>query len=205
MREHCTIPMRVCDYCGALFAVDLRGLRVGQRFCSRACSGHGKRKRRPASPEDFAARFWSKVEKTDGCWFWTSSTNAKGYGSVVCDGKTELAHRVAWLLTHGPIPAGMFVCHNCPGGDQPACCRPAHLWLGTAKDNSLDMVAKGRHVLPRLKGERHYRTHLTDKDVLAIRQRRAEGEKLARIGADFGIGMWAVWSIANHQRWKHIT
>ena len=95
---------------------------------------------------DEIARFWSKVHKTDTCWIWTPYKDRDGYGQVRFHNKRMLAHRVAWELTNGPIPEGLFVCHNCPGGDNPSCVNPAHLWLGTAAENNLDKVHKGRHV-----------------------------------------------------------
>lgn len=84
-------------------------------------------------------RFWSKVDRRgpDECWPWLAAKSATRYG--VFD-KTR-AHRVAYALTHGLIPEGRIVCHRC---DNPPCCNPAHLWLGTPKDNTADMVAKGR-------------------------------------------------------------
>lgn len=95
-------------------------------------------KRRPLKD-----RFWSKVQKTDGCWEWTGSRRPKGYGVFAVNGaRRESAHRVAYALFIGPISAGFFVCHRC---DNPRCVRPDHLFLGTQADNMRDMHAKGRH------------------------------------------------------------
>lgn len=95
---------------------------------------------------DKVSRFWSRVHKTDTCWIWTAGKHKDGYGQVRFHNKQMQAHRVAWELTHGPIPEGLFVCHNCPGGDNPSCVNPAHLWLGTAAENNWDKVQKGRHI-----------------------------------------------------------
>lgn len=85
--------------------------------------------------------FWVKADRTSGCWIWTALKNAKGYGVVNYQYKTQLAHRLAWTLTHGPIPHGLYACHKC---DTPACINPDHLFLGTQFDNMRDMAAKGR-------------------------------------------------------------
>lgn len=92
-------------------------------------------------------RFWEKVQKTDSCWPWTGFLNHFGYGNISSGGRYGRpirAHRVSWELHNGPIPDGLFVLHNCPSGDNPACVNPAHLWLGTKLQNSRDMMAKGR-------------------------------------------------------------
>lgn len=93
-----------------------------------------------------AERFWEKVRKSSGCWEWTAYRNALGYGAIAY-GKPRrpvLAHRVAWELTHGAAPSpDVEVCHRC---DNPSCVRPDHLFLGSHRDNMLDMIAKGRRV-----------------------------------------------------------
>ncbi|HUW16223.1 MAG TPA: HNH endonuclease signature motif containing protein [Actinomycetes bacterium] len=95
-----------------------------------------------------ADRLWAKVDKSagpDGCWPFTGSTMHNGYGHLGAGRRgdpTVAAHRVAYESAVGPIPAGMNVLHTC---DNRPCCNPAHLWIGTQRDNLLDMVAKGRH------------------------------------------------------------
>ena len=89
-----------------------------------------------------------------GCWFWKTKT-VKHYGSVWFNGKTTGAHKVAWIITNGPVPDGMQVLHTC---DNPPCCNPAHLFLGTNADNAADRHAKGRtklvEVTPELRAKR---------------------------------------------------
>jgi len=86
-------------------------------------------------------KFWDYVEKGDGCWVWKRSFGRKGYGQVFIEGKHKVASRVAWELTNGPIPEKILVLHHC---DNPPCCRPDHLFLGTSLDNVRDMQKKGR-------------------------------------------------------------
>ena len=87
-------------------------------------------------------RFWLKVEKKPGgCWAWKAAVRSSGYGAFRYLGRHDVAHRVSWMLTNGDdsIPAGMFVRHRC---DVRLCVRPSHLFLGTARDNNVDMVGK---------------------------------------------------------------
>lgn len=95
---------------------------------------------------DIAERFWQKVQKGDGCWVWTGAVvlgKREKYGRFLFNGKVRGAHRVAWELTNGPIPEGIFVLHHC---DNPPCVRPDHLFLGTNSTNMLDAARKGRMV-----------------------------------------------------------
>lgn len=88
--------------------------------------------------------FWKKVDikaKTTRCWEWLGAKKPKGYGNVKIDNKYKLAHRVAWEIVNFEIPKGMVICHVC---DNPSCCNPHHLMLGTIKSNATDMVKKGR-------------------------------------------------------------
>lgn len=96
--------------------------------------GSGSRVRR--TPEQFAADFWAKVEKTSTCWLWKGARSRKGYGVVSMEGWSRRAHRVSFFLEHGRWPAdGLLVLHQC---DTPACVRPSHLREGTHLDNSFD-------------------------------------------------------------------
>lgn len=89
-------------------------------------------------------RFWSKVNKTNGCWEWQAALDKDGYGRIGTPGKPSFsvkAHRYSWMLHFGDFDRRMLVCHHC---DNPSCVRPEHLFLGTAKDNSQDMSRKQR-------------------------------------------------------------
>lgn len=87
--------------------------------------------------------FWNKVNilGDDDCWEWKRSRNIAGYGWYRDNKIITLSHRKAWSLVNGEIPEGMFICHHC---DNPPCCNPKHLFLGTAADNNRDRDKKGR-------------------------------------------------------------
>lgn len=119
------------------------------------CSTHTSRKYagrplRPTVPSGLIpeatreSRFWAKVDTAggiDACWPWSGNRIAKGYGIFTHRGRNAGAHRTAYQYAVGQIPDGLWVLHRC---DNPPCCNPAHLWLGTATDNNRDMIAKGR-------------------------------------------------------------
>jgi len=153
------------------------------------------------SSRDPGTRFWSKVQRGEGCWLWTASLDAYGYGQFGLNGTMMKAHRVAWELTYGPIPEGMQVLHNCQGGDNRACVR--HLWLGTNDDNMADMVAKGRARSPRLRGEQHGRAKLTATKVQEIR-RRAASEPIRALARIFGVDPRTIGRIVRRHLWTHV-
>lgn len=146
-------------------------------------------------------RFWRKIQKTDGCWLWIGSRGPSGYGlfGVATDSgrwATNRAHRFSWEIHNGPIPPGMCVCHHC---DNPPCVRPDHLFLGTHKDNSDDMIRKGRGAF----GEKHPRAILDWETVRRIR-REYDGTLTGRVelANRFGVTERAINSIVRGFIWK---
>lgn len=133
------------------------------------------------------------------CWPWTGATN-KGYGVIAVAGsKSRIAHDVAWEVHHGrPLPDGMLIRHSC---DNPPCCNPAHLLLGTHGDNSQDKVERDRQA----KGSGHGIAKLTEVDIPIIRSLYAGGATQRVIGERFGISQTAVSLIIRGRTWNHIV
>ena len=85
---------------------------------------------------------WRHIRQTDsGCWEWTAKLNDTGYGIFSEHGQAILVHRRVYALTRGEDAGDLDVCHAC---DNPPCCRPDHLFKGTAAENHRDSMAKGR-------------------------------------------------------------
>lgn len=127
-------------------------------------------------------RFWSHVTKSDGCWVWSQPGSEYGKFSLgkKADGSMA-AHRASWVVHFGRIPDGLLVCHRC---DVPKCVNPDHLFLGTPKDNALDMVAKGRS----LHGEAAFKAKLTAEIALKCRRLYRSGAATTyALGAQFGV------------------
>ncbi len=120
--------------------------------------------------------------KAGECWIWTGTVMRDGYGVMVVGRKPRRAHRIAFEAWHGPIPVGLLVCHHC---DVPLCVNPEHLFLGTPKDNTADMDAKGRRVRATIATHPLYRTTKEDRET--IRHLRREGLLLREIGKRYGI------------------
>lgn len=114
-----------------------------------------------------------------GCFLWTGYKNNVGYGQIEVDGKIWLAHRLSWTVRRGPIPKGLLVLHKC---DTPLCVNPEHLFLGTHKDNSADMMQKGRfNARSLLAASRKRRIRkLTDDQVREIRVATGTVKDIAR-------------------------
>jgi hypothetical protein len=117
-------------------------------------------------------RFWEKIVKEEnGCWTWTG-TKSGGYGALYRSGKTVKTHRFSYELHKGNIPSGICVCHSC---DNPCCCNPDHLFLGTFKENNQDRAKKGRSRGVFQRGEDHPNSKLTKEKVRSIREVYSSG------------------------------
>lgn len=188
---------RTCLICGSLFFEKPSRIRAGRgKFCSSACY----RKGRYLYSRPLADRFRDHVgpPTESGCLPWTASV-IRGYGQINRgDGQPVLAHRLAWELANGPIPDGLFVCHKC---DNPICVNVDHLFLGTAKDNMVDAVSKGRSA----RGERAGPSKLTLEKVLEIKKLYSQGNHTQQGLADrFGVCQQAIQKILSGENWKYV-
>ena len=128
--------MKVFHKCKNGLCINPRHLELGTSF---GRSVNNKIRKKLA----LSTRFWDNVEvkQSDECWIWKASCDKRGYGQFNIAKKMKRSHRIAWKLTFGEIPKELYVCHKC---DNPPCCNPNHLFLGTQKDNIADMLRKGR-------------------------------------------------------------
>lgn len=151
------------------------------------------------------AAFWSKVEvlHVRQCWIWDGSKSVPGYGRVKIDGRSENAHRVAYLIAHGAIEDGLSVLHQC---DVRSCVNPTHLRKGTHQENMQECFDRGR--MPHLaivakQGKRHGSSKLTPEQVADIRSRNAMPRKA--LAEMFGVSQWTIYYILQGKAWKHVT
>ncbi len=161
----------------------------------------------PAVDEVIIRKFWSRVVIGDPrqCWECLGVCVGKGYGQFAMDhGIYKIrarAHRFAWRITYGAIPDGLLVCHNC---DNPKCCNPRHLFLGTPSDNMQDMVGKGRHrSTPRRPGLAGRK--LTDDQVRHVRKMLVAGTAAEDLSRQLNISTRTVWDIAKGRTWKKLS
>lgn len=168
-------------------------------------AGHG-----PVA-KDIHKAFWRHIIYADPneCWLWQGSISPKGYGRAHLQGREIPAHRLSWEIHHGLIPDNLWVLHKC---DNPPCCNPRHLFLGTAKDNTQDMIAKGRRKgeyknntrRPYVEGELNHSAKVTEQIVYSLRQRFQQKEKIRDLANEFGVRYQLVWNIVHYKTWKHI-
>jgi hypothetical protein len=145
-----------------------------------------------------------KASSSIGCWLYTKHIHDDGYGwaasGVNC--RPDRAHRVAWRYTHGAIPAGKYVLHHC---DVRHCCNPDHLYLGDARQNAADKMARGRD---RSRGTHNHWAKLTDDQVRQIRAEFVEisprRTNMKELAVKFGIKQATIWNLIRGHTWKHL-
>jgi hypothetical protein len=159
-----------CAFCGVLFRPASQPVSV----CSLWCQA------------------WVHVDRSNptGCWPWSSCRTIKNYGELGHKGQKFAAHRVIAGLTIGPVD-GFVVMHTC---DNPPCCNPGHLRIGSTKDNVIDMCRKGRH--PRQK--------LTADGVRQIRSLAANGMSKTDIMQNFKVSEPCVRAVLSGRSWGYV-
>ena len=159
-----------------------------------------------------AERLWSRIsEMPSGCWEWQGYRRPEGYGQIGLGGRSAgitSTHRAAWLITHGGIPEGRVVRHRC---DNPPCCNPDHLELGTHQDNANDAVERGRTAA----GFRLPQTRLSDNQVRDIRtgyiknygppKRGGRSSNARVLAAKYGITESYVMNVVHGHERKRVT
>lgn len=196
IKDH-SATVRTCPVCKAS-----RPIGDFRRTCCKYC--HNPK----ATLEE---RFWAKVRKdgTWGCWEWQAQRNDNGYGlfRLAPNASPKRASRMAWTLTFGD-PGALFVLHHC---DNPPCCNPRHLFLGTSADNSLDCRRKGRWQRSAT-GPTNLtsafwlaRRKLTDEQIAEARLRRADGETYRSIGRKLGVHHTTILRLVDGTHWKDGT
>lgn len=165
--------------------------------------GHVMAKAKPTTiaPERLRAiesRLLDNLRRTpSGCWEWTGKTNKDGYGSWGAGGFASLTHRVAYRLYCGDLDAGRCVCHTC---DNPRCCHPAHLFIGSDLDNARDRDRKGRG--PR--GERNHFATITIDVARRIKSLLASGLSWSKTARECNVARHIVRDIAIGKSWAHV-
>lgn len=157
--------------------------------------------------DKFKTRFWSNVRiaKPNECWLWKLAKASNGYGLLSLKrnrkNRTFLAHRLAWMLHNDRnIPNHKGILHSCIG--QRDCCNPAHLRIGTQKENLQEMTDQGRRVAT--VGEAAHSCKLTNEQVIQIRNLHYQGVGQHTIARMFKVSHPSIFRIVHRQGWKHI-
>jgi len=167
-------------------------------------------------------RIESRIDTSGDCWEWTGFRKNSGYGQCHIKRNTVLAHRAVWMIFNGTIPDNLLVCHTC---DNPPCCNPKHLFLGTYLDNNRDRDSKGRNGLKGMKrnnwwmmgelshwhkhpkntqGENNGKHKLDSASIHVIRFRINQGDRISDISAHYHVSDSCIQKIKERRTWAHI-
>lgn len=140
----------------------------------------------------------------DACWLWEAHRDKSGYGKFnvhvpeIGDARPFLAHRVAWVVANGRDPGSLCVLHRC---DNPACVNPAHLFLGTHRDNSDDKLSKSRQA----RGDRIAHRKLSDDDVRGIRRMLSTGSTPYAVSKHYPVSPGSILQIRDGRSYRYVV
>lgn len=165
---------------------------------------------RCVNPEHLMNRvesFWSNVDVTSdvsSCWEWKSKKGTNDYAETRHNGISVMSHRMAYELFYKiKIPDGLFACHKC---DNPPCCNPRHIFLGTRQDNTDDRELKGRNKIPRLCGESHGQHKLLETDIVEIRSLYKTGAySYALLSKIYKVSFGQIRNIVKRKQWAWLV
>ena len=150
------------------------------------------------------AKLWQRVriEGLLDCWEFQGGRYAFGFGKILdVIGRVVSVHRFVWTLVNGVIPKGLCVLHKC---DNPPCCNPYHLYLGTKKDNAKDRSERNPYFIAGIKGENNPQAKLTNDNIREIRLLLQHNLTQAAIAARYKVDASLIGKIKNGAIWKHV-
>lgn len=184
-------------------------------FCSRKCADRCRPKKGP--PKNKGLGFWDTatdtekkqrmtekfekiVIKTETCWGWKNKVTSSRYTTIgIGKNKWVSGHRLSWIINYGDIPKDKYVLHKC---DNKVCTNPDHLFLGSAYDNSMDMLKKNR--CNPMKGPKHPYAKLSVENIKEIKNMKRQGLMQSEIARIFKVSSSTILDILKGRTWKHI-
>lgn len=145
--------------------------------------------------------FMNGLDTSGDCWVWKRGKTEDGYGRVRINKVLLLAHRVSLAISGVKVPSNKCVLHKC---DNPPCCNPNHLYLGSRLDNAKDRDRRGRRDPLKISGEKHWMAVLTDEKVIRIRKLYSDGIRQADISREMGVSDGIISHVVNGNSWKHV-
>lgn len=146
-----------------------------------------------------------QVRDLTPCWEWTGKTDKNGYARITVQTpagpRGVFVHRIAYELSNGPLPDGLWVLHQC---DNPSCSNPDHLFLGDNAANQQDCARKGRRGRTGARCERHPSAKLTNDQVREIRGLHAAGARLRDLTYTYGLTKGHMWKVVHGVHWKEV-